>query len=99
MLVTGDFIDAARARELGLVNASPRPTVWRMTPWHSPATSPRNWVPPSRSANAPSTTSATCRLAEAYALTGAVMAENMLWRDTEEGINAFLEKRKPDWPQ
>ncbi len=23
MLVTGDFIDAARARELGLVNASP----------------------------------------------------------------------------
>ena len=32
-----------------------------------------------------------------YALTGEVMVENMLNRDTEEGIAAFLEKRKPDW--
>ena len=27
----------------------------------------------------------------------AVMAENMLLRDTDEGITAFIEKRKPDW--
>ena len=33
----------------------------------------------------------------AYAHTGAVMVENMLWRNTNEGISAFLEKRKPDW--
>jgi enoyl-CoA hydratase/carnithine racemase len=33
----------------------------------------------------------------AYAFTGDVMVENMLWRDTEEGISAFLEKRPPDW--
>ncbi len=33
----------------------------------------------------------------AYDHTGAVMVENMLWRDTEEGISAFLEKRPPDW--
>lgn len=33
----------------------------------------------------------------AYAYTGQVMVENMLWRDTEEGISAFLEKRPPDW--
>jgi len=26
-----------------------------------------------------------------------VMAENMLLRDTNEGVNAFLEKRAPDW--
>ena len=38
-------------------------------------------------------------LADAYAQTAAVMTENMLWRDTEEGISAFLEKRPPDWPQ
>lgn len=36
-------------------------------------------------------------LDEAYAYTGQVMVENMLWRDTEEGISAFLEKRPPDW--
>ncbi|MGG7567552.1 enoyl-CoA hydratase [Rhodovulum sp. DZ06] len=35
----------------------------------------------------------------AYAYTGRVMAENMLLRDTEEGVNAFLEKRKPDWAE
>lgn len=36
-------------------------------------------------------------LSEAYELAGSVMVENMLWRDTDEGINAFLEKRAPDW--
>ncbi len=36
-------------------------------------------------------------LDDAYAYTGNVMVENMLWRDTEEGISAFLEKRPPDW--
>jgi enoyl-CoA hydratase/carnithine racemase len=33
----------------------------------------------------------------AYAHTGRVMAENMLLRDTEEGVQAFLEKRPPNW--
>ncbi len=36
-------------------------------------------------------------LDEAYSYTGEVMVENMLWRDTDEGISAFLEKRAPDW--
>ncbi len=38
-------------------------------------------------------------LAAAYAHTGQVMVENMLDRDTEEGIDAFLEKRPPGWQQ
>jgi len=33
----------------------------------------------------------------AYAYTGQVMVENMLNRDTEEGIAAFIEKRSPNW--
>ncbi len=36
-------------------------------------------------------------LDQAYDYTGEVMVENMLWRDTDEGITAFLEKRPPDW--
>jgi enoyl-CoA hydratase/carnithine racemase len=36
-------------------------------------------------------------LAEAYAYTSRVMTENMLARDAEEGIDAFLEKRNPKW--
>ncbi len=38
-------------------------------------------------------------LDQAYEYTGDVMVENMLWRDTNEGISAFLEKRAPDWPE
>ena len=34
---------------------------------------------------------------QAYAYAGAAMVENMLERDTDEGITAFLQKRKPDW--
>jgi enoyl-CoA hydratase/carnithine racemase len=36
-------------------------------------------------------------LAQAYELTSGVMVENMLTRDAEEGIDAFIEKRKPKW--
>jgi enoyl-CoA hydratase/carnithine racemase len=36
-------------------------------------------------------------LADAYAYTAGVMVENMLARDAEEGIGAFIEKRAPKW--
>jgi enoyl-CoA hydratase/carnithine racemase len=36
-------------------------------------------------------------LAEAYAHASKVMVENMLARDAEEGIGAFIEKREPRW--
>ena len=38
-------------------------------------------------------------LEAAYDYTRDVMVENMLHRDTEEGINAFIEKRPPEWEQ
>jgi enoyl-CoA hydratase/carnithine racemase len=36
-------------------------------------------------------------IAEAYAFTADVMVENMMVRDAEEGICAFIEKREPNW--
>jgi enoyl-CoA hydratase/carnithine racemase len=36
-------------------------------------------------------------LAAAYDHASAVMVENMLARDAEEGIGAFMEKRTPVW--
>lgn len=36
-------------------------------------------------------------LAEAYAYTSQVMVENMQARDAAEGIDAFIEKRAPEW--
>ena len=36
-------------------------------------------------------------LAGAYAYTAEIMAENMMVRDAEEGLGAFIEKRAPRW--
>jgi enoyl-CoA hydratase/carnithine racemase len=36
-------------------------------------------------------------LEDAYAYASEVMVTNMLARDAEEGIDAFLEKRDPEW--
>jgi enoyl-CoA hydratase/carnithine racemase len=36
-------------------------------------------------------------LAEAYKFAAEVMTENMMARDAEEGICAFIEKREPKW--
>ena len=36
-------------------------------------------------------------LAEAYDYASKVMTENMMARDAEEGICAFIEKRDPTW--
>jgi enoyl-CoA hydratase/carnithine racemase len=38
-------------------------------------------------------------LEEAYAYTSEVMVENMLDAEAEEGIGAFIDKRKPNWPR
>lgn len=97
MLVTGEFLDAARAREVGLVN--------RVVPadrLHEEAMALARTVAGKLTAAVKIGKRAFydqqgLPLAEAYRQTGAVMVENMLWRDTEEGIAAFLEKRAPDW--
>ena len=36
-------------------------------------------------------------LADAYQIAGETMACNMLFEDAVEGIDAFIEKRAPDW--
>ncbi len=36
-------------------------------------------------------------LREAYDYAAGVMVENMMYRDAEEGIGAFIEKREPEW--
>jgi len=38
-------------------------------------------------------------LAEAYEYASKVMLENMLDQDAKEGIEAFLEKRSPNWKE
>ena len=97
MLTTGQFIDTARAVEVGLVN--------RAVPSQALAAETR-----ALAETVAAKLSAAVKIgkrafydqiemtrAAAYDHAAQVMVENMLWRDTEEGINAFIEKRKPDW--
>ncbi|MDN5787706.1 enoyl-CoA hydratase [Pseudorhodobacter sp.] len=97
MLVTGEFIDAARAREIGLIN---RVATEEDLEAESLALAERvasKLGPAVRIGKRAFYDQAQMSLAEAYTHTSGVMAENMLLRDTDEGISAFLEKRKPDW--
>lgn len=99
MLTTGQFIEATRAAELGLVN--------RVVPAEQLAGEARalaETVAGKLGAAVRIGKEAFYRqqllpLDQAYSYTGDVMVENMLYRDTKEGIAAFIEKRDPDWSQ
>jgi enoyl-CoA hydratase/carnithine racemase len=97
MLTTGEFMPAEEAVQRGLIN--------RVVPADRLETETRRLAE-----TVASKLSAAVKIGKsafydqmqmdldaAYAFTGDVMVENMLWRDTEEGISAFLEKRPPDW--
>jgi enoyl-CoA hydratase/carnithine racemase len=97
MLLTGDAIDAARAREIGLVN--------RVVA-DSELDAAVGALAAQIAAKSPLTLAlgkeAFYRQAEmdmdaAYAHASEVMTRNMLARDAEEGIDAFLAKRAPIW--
>ncbi|MGV6847786.1 MAG: enoyl-CoA hydratase [Marinibacterium sp.] len=99
MLTTGAFIDAHRAEQLGLIN--------RAVPPDSLDSATRE-LADTLAAKLGSAVAigkeafyhqAELPAADAYEYAGGVMAQNMLIRDTEEGINAFLGKRPPDWQQ
>ena len=99
MLTTGDFIPAERAADLGLVNHVVAPgalTDETMALAAKVASKLGSAVKVGKSAFYDQLSLST---EEAYAQTGAAMVENMLFRDTEEGIQAFIEKREPDWAQ
>ncbi|MFC4350577.1 enoyl-CoA hydratase [Fodinicurvata halophila] len=97
MLLTGDMVSAARAAEIGLVNKAVPPDAL-----HEATLDMARKI-----ASKSSMTLATGKrafyaqremsLAEAYDYASKVMVENMLAGDAREGIEAFIEKREPQW--
>ncbi|MBW6507720.1 MAG: enoyl-CoA hydratase [Rhodobacteraceae bacterium] len=97
MLTTGAFIDAARARELGLVNRVAAPAALAAETAALAALVASKLGAAVKIGKRAFYEQIEMGLAAAYDHAGVVMLENMLWRDTNEGIAAFLEKRRPDW--
>ncbi len=97
MLTTGAFIHADRALELGLVNRVVAPEVLEDETLALANLVASKLGAAVRIGKQAFYAQAQMGLADAYEYTGAVMVENMLLRDTDEGISAFLEKRAPDW--
>ncbi len=97
MLLTGDLVDAATARALGLVNrVVPRAGLGAATMGlaHQIAAKSALTVALGKAAFY---AQAELGLAEAYHYAAEVMTRNMLARDAAEGIEAFLQKRPPVW--
>ncbi len=97
MLLTGDMVPAARARELGLINtvvpeaelaSATRALALRIAS-KSPLTVAIGKEAFYRQAE--------MDLTDAYAYASEVMTRNMMARDAAEGIDAFLGKREPQW--
>jgi len=97
MLLTGDFIDAATAKALGLVNQVVAAGELRA------ATDALAHKIAEKSALAIALGKEAfyrqieMDLSSAYTYTNEVMTDNMQAHDAEEGIDAFIEKRKPVW--
>ena len=99
MLTTGQFINAERARELGLVNRIASEDELEEATTELAETVASKLAVAVKIGKEAFYNQLQMPLSEAYDYTGSVMAENMLFRDTEEGISAFIEKRDPNWEQ
>ncbi len=97
MLTTGAFIDATRAYEVGLVNRLTTPATLDAETQALAETLAAKLPAALRLGKTAFRDTSRLDTPEAYASASATMVENILLADTDEGITAFLEKRKPNW--
>ena len=95
MLLTGDFVEAKKAKQIGLINnffTKDKLRTETMKLAKKIASKSSTAVMTGKSAFY---AQAEKDLADAYEYTSKVMVENLLKQDAKEGIGAFIEKRKP----
>lgn len=99
MLTTGQFIDTGRAESLGLINRAVAPEDLDQSTAELADTLAGKLGAAVKIGKQAFYEQLQMPLDQAYAYAGDVMVENMLYRDTAEGISAFIDKRPPDWKQ
>ena len=97
MLLTGEPIPAERAREIGLVNRVVSAGAEREAAIALAEKVALKSAYTIKLGKEAFYRQAEMSLAGAYRYAAEIMTENMMARDAEEGINAFIEKRTPTW--
>jgi enoyl-CoA hydratase/carnithine racemase len=97
MLLTGEPISAERAREIGLVNRVVPAGTERDAAIALAQEVARKSAHTIKIGKEAFYRQAEMNLADAYRFAAEVMTENMMARDAEGGIGAFIEKREPKW--
>ena len=97
MLLTGDLIDAKNACKIGLINNFYNSDELMKKVFEQADKISSKSMKTLKIGKNAFYKQREMSLEDAYNYTSTVMIENMLEKDSEEGINAFLEKRKPIW--
>jgi enoyl-CoA hydratase/carnithine racemase len=97
MLLTGEPVAAATARDIGLVNRLVATGTEREAAIALAGKVALKSAYTVKLGKAAFYRQAEMSLADAYRYAAEVMTENMMARDAEEGIGAFIEKREPKW--
>lgn len=99
MLTTGKFIETEEAARLGLINRAVPQDQLESATRELADTVASKLTAAVKVGKQAFYQQMELNVAEAYDYAGDVMVQNMLFRDTEEGIAAFLDKRPPNWEQ
>jgi enoyl-CoA hydratase/carnithine racemase len=97
MLLTGEMIGAAQAERIGLVNRVVATQLLRASVDELAAKIAGKSRAVTKIGKEAFYRQIDMPLADAYDYAARVMVENLLFRDSAEGIGAFLDKRKPSW--
>ena len=99
MLTTGEFIDPEKANSLGLINRIAPPGQLDVETLKLAKKIESKLGSAVKIGKEAFYNQIAMPIEQAYEYTGNVMVENMLNKDTEEGVSAFIEKRDPLWEQ
>ena len=97
MLLTGEFISSHKAVQIGLINENVKDDSLQKYVLEKAIIISKKSKMTLKTGKKAFYKQLELTLSQAYDFASDVMVNNMLKLDAEEGIDAFLEKRKPSW--